>query len=329
MTASHRDVDTLEAITGHPDRCPARAHQGSIHSIFNRLPVGYSASPVDLLEELTLYRFRAFFEGVPHEGALAFRATPNNYWGWVMPKLSDKVHLNVIHSYTKRKFCPQCISDDIVERGEPYWRNVHFIDEVVVCPWHACILENRCPICGNAVSYSQLVLPPAKCLNGHWFQPRHIPESPTRDAVTGIAQSCLKILQMNTRYLSKVARKRRDRNFVANVIDYLSPPVKCDYFNRTRYLEKIRSSFGAQETIINRYWLRKIGIEISSQLDDDELSSGLYWLHHGENCCLSNARAAVLLLLAIVPSLWMSLDLNVSDSYSRAYRGIARACTSV
>nr|WP_301292814.1 TnsD family Tn7-like transposition protein [Paenibacillus tyrfis] len=47
------------------------------------------------------------------------------------------------------KFCPSCIKDDVVQRGEPFWHVIHQADSVTICPIHELPLIERCPICGK------------------------------------------------------------------------------------------------------------------------------------------------------------------------------------
>jgi len=53
------------------------------------------------------------------------------------------------------KYCPMCLAEDFQKHGEGYWRTVHQVPGVNVCPTHRVELFDECPSCGEKHSIPQ------------------------------------------------------------------------------------------------------------------------------------------------------------------------------
>ncbi|MBP1763253.1 MAG: hypothetical protein H6Q65_311 [Firmicutes bacterium] len=53
------------------------------------------------------------------------------------------------------KYCPTCLAEDLQKYGEGYWRTIHQVPGVNVCPTHRVELFDECPSCGEKHSIPQ------------------------------------------------------------------------------------------------------------------------------------------------------------------------------
>lgn len=87
----------------------------------------------------------------------SYRTALRAYEGFIYEKHNTQGNTNWImpigiHGGAKMRYglqcCPQCLSD-----GEPYFRRSWRLAFVTCCPQHRNMLIDRCPECGNAISF--------------------------------------------------------------------------------------------------------------------------------------------------------------------------------
>ncbi len=79
-----------------------------------------------------------------YEGAITERHNVNGHSRWILP-------VGVYHRTRTRfglQFCPRCLAEDRI----PYFRKRWRLAFVTVCSQHGCLLLDRCPACGDAIS---------------------------------------------------------------------------------------------------------------------------------------------------------------------------------
>ena len=60
------------------------------------------------------------------------------------------------------RFCPLCLRNDRTPCFHLYCR----MEQLVFCPWHRCLLEDRCPHCGRYVELTRDMMEPGKGKQG-------------------------------------------------------------------------------------------------------------------------------------------------------------------
>ncbi len=68
------------------------------------------------------------------------------------------------------RYCPQCLDQDYLTWGEPYWHRVHQLPSVFFCPEHHCALSTSCPECELPLVFIGFTLvepPPLQCRCGY------------------------------------------------------------------------------------------------------------------------------------------------------------------
>lgn len=80
-----------------------------------------------------------------YEGSVFERQRSFGLQEWILPLL--KYHR--IHRGFGMQFCPLCLKEDAI----PYFRKVWRLALYTFCPAHGVILHDRCPQCGNGVSF--------------------------------------------------------------------------------------------------------------------------------------------------------------------------------
>lgn len=71
------------------------------------------------------------------------------------------------------RFCPQCLEQDRIVHGEPYWHRVHQLPNVFFCFEHHCPLQTICPLCNQpmvSIANRLIDLPRLECICGHDFR---------------------------------------------------------------------------------------------------------------------------------------------------------------
>lgn len=108
-----------------------------INHLTTVMPPNHQYTPDILIDRHTLYPYFAPF--LPVSRALLFRED----------MCSDGKHIHERLGITAGRvtfpevlrFCPECIKEDSKENREPYWRRLHQLPGVEVCPTHSVFLE--------------------------------------------------------------------------------------------------------------------------------------------------------------------------------------------
>jgi hypothetical protein len=100
----------------------------------------YSAD--EFLLQHTLFWFYSAFIGQERRN-IAFQAA---MFGGEKTKAFRGLHAGMAAN-TTLKYCPKCLADDLVGKGEGYWRVLHQVPGMLTCPNHGLQLLDRCPSC--------------------------------------------------------------------------------------------------------------------------------------------------------------------------------------
>jgi hypothetical protein len=76
------------------------------------------------------------------------------------------------------RYCPACLSHDVLTVGEPYWHRVHQLPNVTSCPHHqVCLLSNciKCKRRCSMQSSGRVISPRLICICGHDLSTNIIP----------------------------------------------------------------------------------------------------------------------------------------------------------
>jgi hypothetical protein len=107
-----------------------------------------------LINELTLYRFYSPFLMLG-KAETAYNLMRSGTRGIIHTKIG--IMASSVKTPIFLRFCPECFKSDYEKYGESYWRRLHQVPGVLVCPDHFCLLSN------SNISISQL--------NRHSFYP--------------------------------------------------------------------------------------------------------------------------------------------------------------
>jgi hypothetical protein len=101
----------------------------------------------NLINELTLYRFYSPFL-MPGKAETAYNLMRSGTRGIIHTKIG--IMASSVKTPIFLRFCPECFKSDYEKYGESYWRRLHQVPGVLVCPNHYCLLSN------SSISISQL-----------------------------------------------------------------------------------------------------------------------------------------------------------------------------
>lgn len=110
-----------------------------IESLVRHLPVGTKHTAENFIRQNTLYPFYAPF-WQPDKSKTIFNLMLGEKFGDIHQR--SGVLQNSLPRITFFRFCSECLSEDIKKYGETYWRRLHQITGVYVCPIHRVWLRN-------------------------------------------------------------------------------------------------------------------------------------------------------------------------------------------
>lgn len=99
----------------------------------------HTGTPVDVAYGTTLKVF---------DGILFRNPRPSGHLNWV---LSLKIYHRIREGFGQQ-FCPACLAED----KTPYFRKAWRLSLSTTCRRHRCMLHDRCPVCGAAVSFFRM-----------------------------------------------------------------------------------------------------------------------------------------------------------------------------
>ncbi len=83
-----------------------------------------------------------------YDGILFHNPRPSGHLNWI---LSLKIYHRVREGFGQQ-FCPRCLAGD----ATPYFRKAWRLCLSTTCPWHRCMLHDRCHACGAAASFFRM-----------------------------------------------------------------------------------------------------------------------------------------------------------------------------
>lgn len=150
------------------------------------------------------------------------------------------------------RYCPLCVSEDREQHGETYWRRVHQIRHINICPKHHCYLVNsKMQITSNS---SPSLTNAEQCISDLTVEICNIPiECKLTEYVAEVFQSPLnldldirigyyfKSKLIGTPYLSRRGEKRYMAQLHRDYLMYYEG-VNIDGFNERWHMDKLFSS---------------------------------------------------------------------------------------
>lgn len=112
---------------------------GHIQELVSLFPPGSALTADDLINHHTLFPFHSAFLEPDRVRQVrdAMTRTPDNWTGFSRTFGDPEHRLSAF-----LRFCPACAEDDMCLYGEPYWRRLHQVPCVVVCPTHELFLAS-------------------------------------------------------------------------------------------------------------------------------------------------------------------------------------------
>jgi hypothetical protein len=134
-----------------------------LSDLINQLPPGHPcAVPGAIVNHCTFLPWYAPF--LPPERVTFLRAAMMGNGGRSTCK-SSGIMAGRVPVPIWMRFCPECFREDIEEYGELYWRRLHQISGISICPKHKVFLENSW-LCRNSVIFRQgFEMPPSALMN--------------------------------------------------------------------------------------------------------------------------------------------------------------------
>jgi hypothetical protein len=124
-----------------------------------------------LLEHTTLPYWISFDAAPANKGLLPGTDTLPLVLGAGRRVIANLRQLGAQHLERLRaRYCPTCLSRDLIKVGEPYWHRIHQLPNLSFCPEHWTRLLSGCPNCGrtNSLDADHEITPPRmKCSCGH------------------------------------------------------------------------------------------------------------------------------------------------------------------
>lgn len=121
-----------------------------------------------LMELTTLPYWLSFDAVAPDTGTLSGTDLPLLGTGKGTVKSISAI-ANRYRAWVGVKFCPECLRDDFLAYGEPYWHRAHQLPNVTVCLTHQINLLTACTDCGRSATarHERIFLAPnLRCICG-------------------------------------------------------------------------------------------------------------------------------------------------------------------
>lgn len=140
-TCSGSPKQTLDDLFGSRSVRASIALQGSLGALCDRIPLGRGLTPGRLARDTTLFPYYTAFE--PAEVARSGQEA-------MVSGSAEAIHVRLGIAASKvpvpacLRYCPECRSQMLREQGELYWRRVHQLPGVLVCPDHCTPLADSC-----------------------------------------------------------------------------------------------------------------------------------------------------------------------------------------
>lgn len=142
--ASSRAV--IEDLFGIPLVVASVDLPANLDALLERLPAGHQYTRDGLLDKHTLLPFYAPFLPLSRVQQLRLDMGMGN--GSVVHSRAG-VRASTIHPLPFLRICPECVRDDLRHLGESYWRRLHQVGGVEVCPTHHVFLQSTTVAAAN------------------------------------------------------------------------------------------------------------------------------------------------------------------------------------
>lgn len=137
-TGARSDAQTMEALFGRRWVVAGVDLPGSLDRLAERIPLGRALHVNRILDELTLLPYYVAFQPPGVQAEARARLCQGRVNG-----LHLKLGLAAFRAgrVTRLRFCRACLEDMSARYGEAYWRRVHQLPSVLVCPDHGMALK--------------------------------------------------------------------------------------------------------------------------------------------------------------------------------------------
>jgi hypothetical protein len=137
-TGARSDAQTMETLFGRRWVVADVDLPGALDRLAERIPPGRALHVDRILDELTLLPYYVAFQPPDVEAEVRARLRRGR---------ADGLHLKLgLAAFrpgrvTRLRFCRPCLEDMSARHGEAYWRRVHQLPSVLVCPDHGTALQ--------------------------------------------------------------------------------------------------------------------------------------------------------------------------------------------
>jgi hypothetical protein len=145
---------TLQELFGTTNRRAAIDLPCNIGQLLKNLPPSHRYTIDQMIDCHTM--LPVFIPFLPPERILALREDMKGAGGMAAHKRSG-VMASRVPAPKRLRFCPICVDEDRKQPGETYWRRLHQVPGVEVCPEHQVFLEGSNPRNVSTRSYAQFV----------------------------------------------------------------------------------------------------------------------------------------------------------------------------
>lgn len=137
-TGARSDAQTMEALFGRRWVVADVDLPGSLNRLAERIPLGRALHVDQIIDELTLLPYYVAFQPPDVQAEARTRLREGRVNG-----LHLKLGLAAFRAgrVTRLRFCRACLEDMSARYGEAYWRRVHQLPSVLVCPDHGMVLK--------------------------------------------------------------------------------------------------------------------------------------------------------------------------------------------
>ncbi len=183
---THRNVS--EDIFGKSTKSSFSAMPPRMDALIARMPSSLGYDLERLLEEHTAINYYAAFMTTDQRGEMIEKSLIGDPTGRNVTGFNSKP----VRPTTFLRFCRICLDEQRSQYGETYWRRIHQLPIVVVCPQHHCRLIDS--TVRDAINWSIYVSPDEEnCLND--AEPELIDEAVDQKLLLHLAKSAQQLLE--------------------------------------------------------------------------------------------------------------------------------------
>lgn len=247
--------NTLEEAFSNKNTVPSIYLPYNIDAFTNNLPPNLNYTSEEIIYNHTLYNYFTAFMNSERSNEIL-----NLMKGNVGETLFQKFGFLSLKFHKYLRFCPQCLKEDIENKGETYWRRSHQIPSVMICTKHKILLQDSSVHINLYNKYEIIAANESNC----------IPKN-TNNIYTIDTFNKLYTLSLNSEYLLYTHLEKKDKKwYTDNYRSYLKKnklaSIKGGVIKQNKlynlfkeyYSNDILEEFNCNLENNNGSWIRKI-----------------------------------------------------------------------